>query len=145
MGYMDTAAENWEKVQKLMAKHIQKDTKGTNIEESYMEAFKENRFLAPMPGRGPRKSWKLFKKERGPIALLLSQLHRIGAGMDEDCIIYKHNKAPLDIARVPWQQLKSAAAEMAARARTRACAGTPGETTQVRWKSTSKRRRATAK
>lgn len=122
--FLETATENFEKVQRLMMSHIQKETKGTCIEEAYLEAFEESSLLAPMPGRGPRKRWKPFKKERGPIALLLSQLHRIGAGMDEDCIIYKHDEAPLDIGRVPWQQLKSAVAEMAARARTRACAGT---------------------
>ena len=61
--------------------------------------------IAPPPGDSHRKKWKQKDNLKGPIGLLLQDLHLYAAALSPDLIIHRHNESPISISHLPWQHL----------------------------------------
>lgn len=120
--YIAQSPEHFVNAKYLIQQYARAGKPGTNTDPIHLQERHNN--VATMAGKTGRGLYKGKYREHGPVGLLLTQLHMIGAAMDDNFIVHKHGEASIDIHMSQWQSLKHAKSEMYTRARTFATADT---------------------
>ncbi len=76
---------------------------------------------APPPGHPERSLWESTDPELGPVGMLLTTVHELGAAFDtENFALHQRGEVSTAFLKIPYNQLKKAIANHCARARSRA-------------------------
>ena len=120
--YTSANAEARYKMELMLSMYTAEKHKGTDCTPEALKKLYEEGYSPPAGAKG-RGQWKYKGKSPGPLSLLLSSSHLIGAAMDKDFCIHKHDESYIDLINTPVQEIKHLISESAARSRTRAAEG----------------------
>ena len=108
---------------------VVKDICDVYTEFGFVGSFNEttevdNLKSAPPPGHPERNLWESTDPELGPVGMLLTTVHKLGAALDiENFVLHQKGEVSTAFLKNPYNHLKKAIANHCARARSRAAQG----------------------